>query len=74
MHTHCELILFDPNLVIKLLNINISYNYFDFAGLTFQQIRGTAMGAAFSPTIANIFLSCDPQEIHANPAQPPPSS
>ena len=57
MHSHRELILFDPNLVIKLLHININYNYFNFAGITFQQTRGTAMGAAFSPTIANIFLS-----------------
>ena len=57
MYTHRELILFDPNLVIKLLHININYNYFNFAGLIFQQIRGTAMGASFSPTIANIFLS-----------------
>ena len=57
MHSHRELILFDPNLVIKLLHININYNYFNFAGLTFQQTRGTAMRAAFSPTIANIFLS-----------------
>ena len=57
IHNHRELILFDPNLIIRLLHTNINYNYFNFAGLTFQQIRGTAMGASFSPTIANIFLS-----------------
>ena len=52
-----HLILIDPNFVIRLLHININYNYFTFAGLSFQQIQGTAMGAAFSPTAANIFMS-----------------
>ena len=48
---------FDPNLIIRLLQININFNYFTFANLCFQQIKGTAMGAAFSPTIANIYMS-----------------
>ena len=52
-----HLILTDPNLIIRLLHVNVNYNYFEFAGLTFQQTHGTAMGAAFFPTIANIFLS-----------------
>ena len=52
-----HLILADPNLVIQLLQTNMNYNYFSFASLYFQQIHGTAMGAAFSPTIANIFMS-----------------
>ena len=49
-----HLILADPNLIIRLLHINVNYNYFQFAGLCFQQIHGTTMR---SPTIANIFLS-----------------
>ena len=49
-----HLILADPNLIIRLLQVNVNYNY---AGFLFQQTHGTAMGAAFSPTIANIFLS-----------------
>ena len=53
----------DPNLIIKLLHININYNYFEFASLIYQQIKGTAMGAAFSPTIANIFLSVTIQKF-----------
>lgn len=57
MYTHSDLILFDPNLVIKLLHININYNYFEFIKIYFQQIQGTAMGAAFSPSLANIFMS-----------------
>ena len=52
-----HLILTNPNLIIRLLHMNVNYNYFQFAGLCFQQIQGTAMGAAFSPTIANIFMS-----------------
>ena len=54
MHTHSHLLTFDPNLIIHLLQININYNYFN---LVFQQVSGTAMGAIFSPTIANIFMS-----------------
>ena len=52
-----HLLLVDPNLIIQLLQINVNFNYFSFAGLSFQQTHGTAMGAAFSPTIANIFMS-----------------
>ncbi len=57
MHDHQHLLIFDPNLIIHLLHTNINYNYFEFANYIFQQIKGTAMGAAFSPTIANIFMS-----------------
>ena len=57
LHAHRHLLLFDPNLVIRLLHINVNYNYFEFATYIFHQVTGTAMGAAFSPTIANIFMS-----------------
>ena len=52
-----HLVLTNPNFIIRLLHICVNHNYFEFAGLVFQQTHGTAMGAAFSPTIANIFLS-----------------
>ena len=58
MHNHSHLLPFDPNLIIRLLHINMNYNYFHFAHLCFQQVQGTAMGAVFSPTVANIFMSC----------------
>ena len=57
MHKHPNLLTFTPNLLIHLLHTNMNYNYFTFGDYTFQQIKGTAMGAAFSPTIANIFMS-----------------
>ena len=57
MCEHPHLLAFDPNLIIRLLHTNINYNYFTFADLTFQQTKGTAMGAAFSPTFANIYMS-----------------
>ncbi len=57
MCSHQDLLIFDPNLIIRLLHVNVNYNYFDFAGLTFHQVHGTAMGTAFSPTVANIFMS-----------------
>ena len=57
MHKHPHLLTFTPNLLINLLHTNMNFNYFTFGEFTFQQIKGTAMGAAFSPTIANIFMS-----------------
>ena len=57
LYTHRFLLTFNPNLIIRLLHLNINYNYFTFDKLVFQQIEGTAMGAPFSPTVANIFMS-----------------
>ena len=57
MQANRHLMLFDPNLIIHLLHTNITNNFFTFATYIFQQTTGTAMGAAFSPTIANIFMS-----------------
>ena len=58
LHAHKHLLTFDPNLIIRLLHTNINNNnYFTFNNVTFQQVNGTAMGAPFSPTIANIFMS-----------------
>ena len=57
MCSHPDLLALDPNLIIHLLHLNINYNYFDFSDLVFQQIKGTAMGSAFSPTVANIYMS-----------------
>ena len=55
MLNHRHLIITNPNLVIQLLHTNVNFNY--FAGIHFQQIQGTAMGTAFSPTVAIIFMS-----------------
>ena len=57
INTNRDLMLFDPNLVIKLLHASITNNFFQFGSFTFQQIKGTAMGVTFSPAIANIFMS-----------------
>ena len=57
MNDRRHLLIFDPNLMIKLMYINVNNNYFEFASLIFQQINGMAMGAACSPTIANIYMS-----------------
>ena len=54
MCTHSDLMLFDTNFIIRLLHLNVNYNYF---AIIFQRIKGTAMGAAFSPVIANIYMS-----------------
>jgi hypothetical protein len=57
MYKNQDLLIFDPNLIIELLQINLYNNYFEFGNFFFRQTTGIAMGAAFSPTIANIFMS-----------------
>ncbi len=57
MSKHQDLLLFDPNLIIQLLQINMFNNYFEFGNFSFKQITGIAMGSSFSPTVANIFMS-----------------
>ena len=57
MHERRYLLIFDPNLIIKLLHISVNNNYFEFAKHTFQQIKGMAMGSPCSPTAANIYMS-----------------
>ena len=52
-----DLIIFYPNLITHLLHLNMTNNYFQFTEFIFLQSEGTAMGASFSPTIANIFMS-----------------
>ena len=57
MHKLSELLILDPNLITHLLQININNNFFNFGGIPFLQTEGTAMGASFSSTVANIFMS-----------------
>lgn len=57
MITLAHLLIFDPNFIIQLLTIHINNNFFEFLNIPFQQIVGSAMGTAFSPTIANIYIS-----------------
>lgn len=54
---HQNLLLLDPNFIIQLLAINMSNNYFEFGNAIFKQTTGIPMGAAFSPTVANIYMS-----------------
>ena len=57
IHKNRHLIPFNLNLIIQLLHTNINYNYFEFGTFIFQQTNRTAMGLAFSPTNANIYMS-----------------
>ena len=68
MYRKRHLLQFDPNLIIQLLHISINFNFFEFASLTFQQTKGTAMEAAFSPTVANIYMSITLADSPNNPS------
>lgn len=43
--------------LIRLLDINLNRNDFEFNGEFFLQIKGTAMGKKFAPAYANIFMA-----------------
>ena len=42
--------------IIKLLEICLKYNDFEFCGNYYKQVKGTAMGKRFAPALANIYL------------------
>jgi hypothetical protein len=44
-------------LVVLLLRFVLKYNYVHFGDKMFQQVVGTAMGTACTPTYANLFLA-----------------
>jgi len=52
----------NPNLgrpdkqILKLLELTFRTNVFQFADRLFLQIRGSAMGKGYAPSLANIFL------------------
>ena len=71
MYSKSHLLLFDPNLIIQLLHTCINSNFFEFASMVFQQIKGTAMGAAFSPTVANIYMSVTIRRLLLTQYKPP---
>ncbi|KAL2076412.1 hypothetical protein ACEWY4_027991 [Coilia grayii] len=59
--------------LLKLLEINLTCNDFQFNTDTYLQLKGTAMGKKFAPAYANIFMAvweeealtkCDKQPLH----------
>ncbi len=44
--------------ILKLLEINLTKNDFEFNSKYFLQTKGTAMGKKFAPSYANIFMAC----------------
>lgn len=57
LNVNTDLLITNPNLIVQLLSIHMHNNFFEFANYFFHQNVGIAMGAAFSPTVANIFVS-----------------
>ncbi|CAJ0963256.1 unnamed protein product, partial [Ranitomeya imitator] len=44
------------DLILELLEFTLTHNFFVFKGSFYLQLQGTAMGAAFAPAYANLFL------------------
>ena len=43
--------------LLKLLEINLTKNDFEFDSKFYLQVKGTAMGKKFAPSYANIFMA-----------------
>ncbi|KAL0149653.1 hypothetical protein M9458_055041, partial [Cirrhinus mrigala] len=43
--------------ILKLLEINLTKNDFEFDSKFYLQIKGTAMGKRFAPSYANIYMA-----------------
>jgi hypothetical protein len=43
-------------LVVELLRIQLTLNYFEFKGQFYQQIKGLPMGKAWAPVVASIYM------------------
>ena len=50
--------------ILRLLEISLTRNDFDFDGKTFLQKVGTAMGARYAPSYANIFMAKFERDVH----------
>ena len=48
---------FSTEFIIRLLELVLEYNIFEFDGEYYQQLIGTAMGSRLAPSYANIFLA-----------------
>ena len=57
LQSHQNILMFNPNLIMSLLELHMYNNFFEFGTFVFHQTTGIAMGAAFSPTVANIYMS-----------------
>lgn len=47
---------FPPSVAEELLSIILKHNYFEFDGIMYHQLRGTAMGTKMAPGYANLFM------------------
>lgn len=57
--------------ILKLLQINLSRNDFEFNGKFYLQIKGTAMGKKFAPAYASIFMAAwEEAALQTVPLQP----
>ena len=58
-------------LVLELLELQLSNNYFEFDGKTFLQLRGIPMGKAWAPAVASLYLCEWEKGILAQMTEPP---
>ena len=45
------------DIILELIMFVLTNNCFEFKGLFYRQVRGTAMGSPFAPAYANIYMA-----------------
>ena len=59
------------NSILKLLELVLTKNNFDFNGKHYLQVNGTAMGTRVAPTYANLFMAdFEDKHVYTYPLQP----
>ncbi|CAJ0937580.1 unnamed protein product [Ranitomeya imitator] len=56
--------------VLDLLEFTLTLNFFTFKGSLYLQLQGTAMGAAFAPSYANLFLGLWERDLFLSDERP----
>lgn len=57
--------------LLDLIDILMEMNYFQYDNTFYLQIRGVAMGSAFAPNAANLFMNMFEQQFILSPANNP---
>ena len=57
--------------IIELLELVLTNNHFEFNGIYYQQMSGTAMGTKLAPSYANLFMTKSEEKyVYTYPQQP----
>lgn len=70
LNTRPEGVVPPSDFLITLTEMALTMNYFQYTGSFYLQTQGTAMGAAFAPNYANLFMGHWEEKYIYNPSNP----